>query len=73
MNLASVDLVLAILERLFSYRWREGGLDIDSFIGGAWSIKIEIVLYAIFFILRKRSWVLILLTAIAVNLAGIAL
>lgn len=48
-------------------------LHFDSFIGGAWSIQIEIVLYALFFILRKRGWVLILLCAIAVNLAGSAL
>lgn len=45
----------------------------DSFVGGAWSIQIEIALYAIFFPLRKLGSSQILLVAIAVNLAGIAL
>lgn len=45
----------------------------DSFIGGAWSIQIEIVLYALFFFLRKLSWPLILMLAVAINIGGIAL
>jgi peptidoglycan/LPS O-acetylase OafA/YrhL len=45
----------------------------DSFIGGAWSIQIEIVSYLIFAIFRGKSVRIILALAICVNLSGLAL
>ena len=42
----------------------------DSFIGGAWSIQIEIVSYIIFWFLRGKGLKVILGTAILINLVG---
>jgi len=42
----------------------------DSFIGGAWSIQIEIVSYVIFWFLRGKSLTTIVAIAIAINLIG---
>jgi peptidoglycan/LPS O-acetylase OafA/YrhL len=45
----------------------------DSFIGGAWSIQIEVLSYFIFAFLRGKSVRLIIALAIGVNLLGLAL
>ena len=45
----------------------------DSFIGGAWSIQIEVIAYLIFALLRNRSIVTILTIAVLINLAGLGL
>jgi len=45
----------------------------DSFIGGAWSIQIEVIAYIVFALMRSMSVGRIVAVAIAVNLAGLAL
>lgn len=45
----------------------------DTFIGGAWSIQIEVIAYLVFALMRSMSVGRILTIAIAVNLVGLAL
>lgn len=45
----------------------------DSFIGGAWSIQIEVLAYLVFALMRGLSVGKILTVAISVNLLGLAL
>lgn len=45
----------------------------DSFIGGAWSIQIEVLAYLVFALMRSMSVGRILVLAIFVNLLGLAL
>jgi peptidoglycan/LPS O-acetylase OafA/YrhL len=45
----------------------------DSFIGGAWSIQIEVIAYLIFALFRNKSIVTILTIAVLINLAGLGL
>jgi peptidoglycan/LPS O-acetylase OafA/YrhL len=45
----------------------------DAFIGGAWSIQIEVFSYLIFAFLRYRPLSTILLVAIFINIAGLGL
>ena len=45
----------------------------DSFIGGAWSIQIEVLAYLVFALMRGLSVGKILTIAISVNLLGLAL
>jgi len=45
----------------------------DSFIGGAWSIQIEVIAYLIFALLRNKSIVTILAIAVLINFAGLGL
>ena len=45
----------------------------DSFIGGAWSIQIEVLAYLVFALMRSMSVGRILVLAISVNLLGLAL
>jgi peptidoglycan/LPS O-acetylase OafA/YrhL len=45
----------------------------DSFIGGAWSIQIEVAAYLIFALLRNRPIVTIVSIAVLINFAGLGL
>lgn len=45
----------------------------DAFIGGAWSIQIEVICYSIFWLLRNRSFEILAAFAIAINISGAVL
>ncbi|BDQ00513.1 acyltransferase [Aquiluna sp. KACHI24] len=66
----SGQLILAFLLALSFALWTHPQF-FDSFIGGAWSIQIEVLSYILFFFLRKRSTEVLVALAVGVNLLGI--
>lgn len=64
------QLILAFVMSLAFVLWIHPEF-FDSFIGGAWSIQIEVLSYMLFYFLRTKSTLLLVGLAIGVNLIGV--
>ena len=70
LNGGSIELMLqALVLSVFFLLWLSPD-HYDSFIGGAWSIQIEVFCYAVFAFTRKWSKESLILLAIGVNIVG---
>ena len=69
-NIDSEWILVGVILSAFFLLW-VSATHYDAFIGGAWSIQIEVISYAIFAFLRNRPVATILLIAVAINIAGI--
>jgi peptidoglycan/LPS O-acetylase OafA/YrhL len=65
-------IVIGVVLSAFFLLWASPA-HFDSFIGGAWSIQIEVVCYLLFAWLRGRSTRVILTLAVLVNVIGVSL